>query len=226
MIDIYVLASKSPDRKMLMEKSGLVPFIVIPSDYPEREEDEVNNPTRLAEILASKKAQNVLDKLRMEVKKEGFEGFVASLPIPKDKNVVTLVLVAADTLVSLKSEIIGKAEDEDEAFSTLQRLQGQTHKLITAYCLKAIELDVAALSVKETSSKTGGTATRVKFNPLDSRQIRAYLATGEWKGRAGCYAIQLQASKFVRAIDGSHSGVIGLPIAEIIEDLRAMGLEP
>ncbi len=224
MIDCFILASKSLDRKMLMEKSGLVPFIIIPSDYPEREEDEVNNPTRLAEILASKKAENVLDKLRLEVKKGKF---VESLPKPvNDKaGIVTLVLVAADTLVSLKSEVIGKAKDEDEAFSTLMRLQGQTHKLITAYCLKAVELDVAASSVKELSSKTGGTSTRVKFNPLDNRQIRAYIETGEWKGRAGCYAIQLQASKFVRAIEGSHSGVIGLPIAEVVADLRVMGLD-
>jgi septum formation protein len=221
MIDCFILASKSPDRKMLMENAGLVPFIVLPGDYPEREEDEVNNPTRLAEILASKKAKNVLDKLRLEVKKEGF---VAGLPIPKGAKTAILVLVAADTIVSLKSEVIGKAEDEDEAFSILLRLQGQTHKLITAYCLKAIELDVTASSLKELSSKAGVTATRVKFTPLDNRQIRAYIETGEWKGRAGCYAIQLQASKFVRAIEGSHSGVIGLPIAEIVEDLRAMGL--
>jgi septum formation protein len=221
MIDCFILASKSPDRKLLMEKAGLVPFVVLPGDYPEREEDEVNNPTRLAEILASKKAQNVLDKLRLEVKKGKF---IENLPIAKDATTATLVLVAADTLVSLKSEVIGKAEDEDEAFSILLRLQGQTHKLITMYCLKAIELDVAALTVKELSSKTGGTATRVKFNPLDNKQIRAYIQTGEWKGRAGCYAIQLQASKFVRAIEGSHSGVIGLPIAEIVEDLRVLGL--
>ncbi len=222
MIDCFILASKSADRKELMEKSGLMPLVVLPGDYPEREEEEVNNPTRLAEILASKKAKNVFDKLRLAIKKEGF---VASLPIPKGAKIATIVLVAADTIVSLKSEVIGKAENEDEAFSILQRLQGQVHKLITAYCLKAIELDVVTLSMKELSSKIGGTATRVKFNPLDSKQIRAYIETGEWKGRAGCYAIQLQASKFVRSIDGSHSGVIGLPIAEIVDDIRSMGLD-
>ncbi len=222
MIDCFILASKSPDRKALMEKTGLVPLVVLPSDYPEREEDEVNNPARIAEILATKKAQSVLDKLRLAIKKEEF---ISSLPIPKDAKTATLVLVAADTIVSLKSEVIGKAEDEDEAYSILQRMQGQTHKLITAYCLKALELDVGTLLVKELSSKTGGTATRVKFNPLDADQIRAYVATGEWQGRAGCYAIQLQASKFVRAIEGSHSGVIGLPIAEVVDDLRAMGLD-
>ncbi|MEX2683209.1 MAG: nucleoside triphosphate pyrophosphatase [Candidatus Sigynarchaeota archaeon] len=222
MIDCFILGSKSTDRKELMEKSGLVPLVVLPGDYPEREEDEVNNPARLAEILASKKAQNVLDKLRLAIKKEGF---LASLPIPKDTKVATLVLVTADTVVSLKSEVIGKAEDADEAFQILQRLQGQVHKLITAYCLKAIEFDIMAQSLKELTSKTGGTATRVKFNHLDSQQIRAYIETGEWKGRAGCYAIQLQASKFVRSIEGSHSGVIGLPVAEIIADLHAMGLD-
>jgi len=223
MINCFILASKSGDRKELMEKSGLVPLFVLPGDYPEREEDEVNNPARLAEILASKKAQNVLDKLRLAIKKEGF---LASLPIPKNARTATIVLVAADTLVSLKSEIIGKAQDEDEAFQILLRLQGQVHKLVTAYCLKAIELDVLAPSVNELSSKTGGTATRVKFNPLDSKQIRAYIETGEWKGRAGYYAIQQRASLFVRSIEGSHSGVIGLPIAEIVDDLRAMGLDP
>ncbi|NMC08306.1 MAG: Maf-like protein [Candidatus Lokiarchaeota archaeon] len=221
MIDCFILASKSPDRKLLMEKTGLVPLIVIPGDYPEREQDEVNNPARLAEILASKKADNVLEKLRAEVKKGKI---IETLPISKDARTATLVLVAADTLVSLKSEIIGKAEDEDEAFSILMRLQGQTHRLITAYCLKAIELDVVEMTIKEVANRSGGTATRVKFNPLDNKQIREYITTGEWRGRAGCYAIQLQASKFVRAIDGSHSGVIGLPIAEIVDDLRSMEL--
>lgn len=196
MIDCFILASKSPDRKLLMEKTGLVPLIVIPGDYPEREQDEVNNPARLAEILASKKADNVLEKLRAEVKKGKI---IETLPISKDARTATLVLVAADTLVSLKSEIIGKAEDEDEAFSILMRLQGQTHRLITAYCLKAIELDVVEMTIKEVANRSGGTATRVKFNPLDNKQIREYITTGEWRGRAGCYAIQLQASKQVRS---------------------------
>ncbi|MBN2151339.1 MAG: Maf family protein [Candidatus Lokiarchaeota archaeon] len=222
MIDCFVLGSKSPDRKALMEASGLVPLVVLPGDYPEREEDEVNNPARLAEILAAKKAQNVFDKLRLAIKREGF---VASLPIPAGAGTATLVLVTADTVVSLKSEVIGKAEDEDEAFSILRRLQGQTHKLVTAYCLKAIELDAGAPSVREIAARAGGTATRVKFAPLDSEQVRAYVATGEWRGRAGCYAIQLQASRFVRAIEGSHSGVVGLPVAEVVDDLRAMGLD-
>nr|MDO8108710.1 Maf family nucleotide pyrophosphatase [Candidatus Sigynarchaeota archaeon] len=220
MIDCYILGSQSNDRKELMEKAGLVPFIVLPSDYPEK--DEANEPTRLAEIHATKKAQVVIDKFRLEMKKDKFR---ASLPIPKDLKTATFILITADTIVSLKSEVIGKAEDEAEAISILRRLAGQTHKLITAYRLAVLEVDMASLRVEEKKSTINSSVTRVKFDPMDDDHIRAYVKTGEWKGRAGCYAIQLRASQFVRSIDGSHSGVIGLPVSNIVTDLRTMGLD-
>jgi septum formation protein len=219
-IDLFILASKSPDRKDMMERAGLAPFIVMPSDYAEK--DQANQPARLAQIFATKKAQDVVDKFRNELKKAPFR---ESLPLPEGTSKATVVLIAADTLVGLKSEVIEKAEDENEAFRILMKLQGQTHKLITGFHLKILEITLDPPRVNETDSVTDVTTTHVKFSALSDTQIRAYIATGEWIGRAGCYAMQLRGSQFVKVIEGSPSGVVGLPVAEIVEKLRGLGLD-
>lgn len=219
-IDCYILASKSPDRKDMMERAGLEPFIVMPSDYAEK--DQANEPGRLAQIFASKKARDVLDKFRNELKKQPFHD---SLPLPEGISTATFVIVAADTLVALKNEVIEKAEDENEAFRILMKLQGKTHKLITAYHLKILEVTMDPPRVNEIDSVTDVTTTHVKFGTLTDTQVRAYIDTGEWKGRAGCYAMQLHASQFIKSIEGSPSGVVGLPVAEIVEKLRGLGMD-
>jgi len=204
----------------MMERAGLTPFIVMPSDYAEK--DQANQPTRLAQIFATKKASDVLDKFRNELKKAPFR---ESLPLPEGTSTATFVIIAADTLVGLKNEVIEKAEDEDEAFRFLMKLQGQTHKLITAFHLKVLEVTLDPPRVKDMNSVTDVTTTHVKFAALTDEQVRAYIATGEWKGRAGCYAMQLRGSQIVRSIEGSPSGVVGLPVAEIVEKLRGFGLD-
>ncbi|MFX0100604.1 MAG: Maf family protein [Candidatus Hodarchaeota archaeon] len=221
MIDYFILGSKSPDRKELMEKAGLVPCLVMPSDY--NESDEAGEPSRLAEIYAKKKGESVLRILRAEIKKEGF---LESFEIPGEKRSLILALITADTIVSFKSEIFGKASNDFEAFSTISRLQGQTHKLITGYHLKHLLLDKDRMVVDEIGNTTDHTVTRVKFLPMDTLRIKEYIETGEWKGRAGCYQIQKKASQFIKSVEGSHSGVIGLPISSIVEDLEGkLGLK-
>jgi len=219
-IDLFILASKSPDRKDMMERAGLAPFIVMPSDYAEK--DQANQPGRLAQIFATKKAQDVLEKFRNELKKAPFR---ESLPLPESTATLTVVIIGADTLVGLKNEVIEKAEDEDEAFRILMKLQGQTHKLITGYHLKILEVTLDPPRVKEIESVTDVTTTHVKFSALTDTQIRAYISSEEWKGRAGCYAMQLHASQFVKSIEGSPSGVVGLPVADIVEKLQAKGFD-
>ena len=217
--DAFILGSKSPDRKVLMESAGFVPFAVIAGDYEEKDEDEASNPLRLAEINAGKKAENVLDKVRREAKKGTLAGMLGLDPeAPK----ACVVLITADTIVALKSEIYGKAENLFGAYATLTKLQGQTHKLITAFCIKVLEVGEL---VNEISTRSGISVTKVKFLPLSDRKIKDYLETDEWKGRAGCYAIQGKASQFIRSIDGSPSGVIGLPIADIVQVLESMDVQ-
>jgi len=202
-----------------MEKSGLSPFIVLPSDYDES--DEASDPVRLAELLARKKGESALRKLRNELKREQFTALLPTF----NEDVVTFALITADTVVSLKSETFGKAADENEAFSILQRLQGQTHKLITAFCVKILEVNVRAGTANEMDSRTDHAVTKVRFADLDDSAIKGYVATGEWRGRAGCYAIQHKASQFIQSIEGSPSGVIGLPVAQVVEALESMGIE-
>jgi septum formation protein len=215
--DVFILGSRSTDRKDLMESAGFVPFVVIPSDYEEK--DEASDPNRLAEIFARKKAEDVLEKVHREARKGTL---VETLGLDPESPKACAVLITADTIVSMKSEIYGKAESLFEAYATLTKLQGQTHKLITAFCIKVLEIDISANRVTETDTRAGISVTKVKFLPLSDAKIKDYLESNEWKGRAGCYAIQGRASQFIRSIDGSPSGVIGLPIADIVLDLEAM----
>lgn len=219
-IDYFILGSKSPDRKELMEKAGLTPFTVIPGDY--NESDEADQPSRLAEIFAKKKAESVLRIFRSKLKKDGFLDGLALAP---GKERLVVALITADTIVSFKSEVFGKAENDFEAFSTISRLQGQTHKLITGYHLKHLVIHLESLVVDEAGQTTGHSVTQVKFLPMDTRDIKAYIETGEWEGRAGCYQIQRKASQFIKGINGSHSGVIGLPVSHIVRDLKKLGLK-
>lgn len=218
MVDLYILGSKSPDRAAMMANAGLVPFTVVPGDYPET--DEASDPVRLAGLLARKKGENVLRKVTVAVKDHALE----APPDVLAKRDAEVVVITADTLVSFKSETIGKAANEFEAFAILSKLQGNVHKLVTAYHLIVLRVDFPAGTVAETASTTGTSITKVKFAPLTQAEIRGYILTDEWRGRAGCYAIQHVASQFVSSIEGSHSGVVGLPACNIVEDLQRLGV--
>ena len=222
MADLFILGSQSPDRKQLMENAGLTPLIILPSDYSEN--DHASDPVRLAEILATKKGEQVLKMLRILLK-DG--SFLEMLPDDLEKREGTLhtALISADTIVVFKSEIFGKARNEFEAFATLSTLQGQTHKLLTGYHLRYLEIDLEGKIINDVSQLTDHSITKVKFSNLTDSEIKGYLDSGEWKGRAGCYAIQYQASQFVQSINGSHTGVIGLPIPSIVDGLESIGMD-
>jgi len=123
-------------------------------------------------------------------------------------------ILGVDTLVTLDGAIFGKPRDEDEAAATLALLAGRTHVVVSGLSLvhdrrpEGEPADVNA--VAETS---------VTFRPLSDAQIAAYVATGEWRGRAGGYAIQERGGALVRAIEGDYLNVVGLPVAALL-DLR------
>jgi septum formation protein len=126
-----------------------------------------------------------------------------------------LAVLAADTTVALAGTIFGKAADENEARSMLERLAGHRHEVLTAYCLRAGERTLERL-----------VATYVTFRSLDAAEVAAYVASGEWRGKAGAYAIQGIAGSFVTEVRGSFTNVVGLPVAEVIADLRALEALP
>lgn len=125
------------------------------------------------------------------------------------------VVLAADTEVVLGDEVFGKPRDPADAADMLRRLSGRTHEVLSSVWLVAADREVQAMSVSE-----------VVFAALDEAHIAAYLATGEWEGKAGAYGIQGMAEAFVERLSGSHSGVMGLPVRDTARLLAGFGLGP
>ncbi len=125
----------------------------------------------------------------------------------------TSYVLAADTVVAAGSRILPKAETEEQARRCLALLSGRRHRVATAVVLLAPD---GRRSERLVQSVVG-------FARLTERQIAAYLASGEWQGKAGGYAIQGHAAAFIRFISGSHSNVVGLPLFETAQLLRGLG---
>jgi nucleoside triphosphate pyrophosphatase len=127
----------------------------------------------------------------------------------------TLPVLAADTSVVVDGAVFGKPTDADDARGMLARLGGRRHDVITAYRIRAggRHLDRAV-------------TTTVSFRALQAAEIDAYVASEEWRGKAGGYAIQGIAAAFVTDVRGSITNVIGLPLAEVLADLLALGALP
>jgi len=120
-------------------------------------------------------------------------------------------VLAADTTVVVDRQLLGKPRDEEEAAEMLRRLAGRRHDVLTGVSLRrgAVELG-------------GVERTIVEFRPLRPDEVRWYVASGEWQDKAGGYAIQGLASRFVIRVDGSYSNVVGLPIALVDELVHAL----
>jgi MAF protein len=183
-----VLASSSPRRRELLARITF-PFDVVPADIEEsRRVGEA--PDTLASRLAAEKATRVSTDHR------------------------DAAVLAADTIVVLGDEVLGKPADERDAERMLARLAGREHEVLTAI----------AWARDGALRQTALSRSRVRFRHLSAREIADYVATGEPADKAGAYAIQAGASSFVRAVDGSTTGVIGLPISETAELARRLGV--
>lgn len=123
------------------------------------------------------------------------------------------LILAADTVVAAGRRILPKAEDEEEARAALSLLSGRRHRVHSA----------VAVADSEGRTRTRLSTSLVAFKRLSEEEIAAYLASGEWLGKAGGYAIQGRAEALVRMLSGSHSGVMGLPLYETRALLRAAG---
>jgi nucleoside triphosphate pyrophosphatase len=123
------------------------------------------------------------------------------------------LVLAADTVVAAGRRILPKTENEDEARAALSLLSGRRHRVYSA----------VALTDAGGRTRTRLSTSLVAFKRLSPDEIEAYLASGEWRGKAGGYAIQGRAEALVRMLSGSHSGVMGLPLYETRALLRAAG---
>ena len=121
-------------------------------------------------------------------------------------------VLGADTAVVLEGEILGKPSDRADGVAMLRRLSGRRHQVLTAVCLLNHDEVHAALA-----------ESRVTFAPLSEAEIERYWATGEPADKAGGYAVQGRAAAFIARIDGSYSGIVGLPLFELAQLLKRIG---
>ena len=187
---MLVLASASPRRRELLAQAGFT-FTVHPAHIPE-DPLEGEDPIAYVTRLAREKAQVVFRSLSTEdnAKQES------------DSEPSELVVLGADTTVTLDDEILGKPEDATDAARMLRRLSGRTHRVITGVAVvSAQRVEVAA------------EATAVRFLTLSDQEIDAYVATGEPMDKAGAYAIQGLAARWIPRIEGCYFNVVGLQLA-------------
>ena len=187
-----ILASQSPRRRELLADAGFE-LTIAPADICE-ERLPGERPVELVLRLAAEKAEAVRASLSR---------------VPEDG-----LLVAADTIVWMEDEALGKPADASDAARMLRELSGRTHQVSTGVC--AMRLSPAGTALARSSFVE---TTDVTFWELTDAEIDAYVATGEPLDKAGAYGIQGAGRLLVRKIDGDYSNVVGLPIARLVREL-------
>lgn len=189
-----VLASGSPRRIELLQQAGIEPDQLLPSDVDETPL-KAEHPRSLAKRLSRSKAEKALQKLKADG--DSAEAFV----------------LAADTVVAVGRRILPKAEMLEEASNCLRLLSGRSHRVYTGLCLATPKGKLRQKLVE----------SRVRFKRLSKEEIDSYLASGEWRDKAGGYGIQGLAGTFVVKLVGSYSNIVGLPLYETVSLLTAEG---
>jgi septum formation protein len=193
------LASQSPRRRDLLKQIGVNFEVLLLRSDPRRKIDINEDPLPdeapdvYVQRLSTAKAQAGCDSLAF-------------------RNLPPFPVLAADTTVSLEGKIFGKPYDREDAVNILRQLSGKSHQVLTA-------VSVALQGQIETRLST----TIVDFVELSDERIRHYALTNEAHDKAGAYGIQGYAGSFVKRIEGSYSGVVGLPLAETVELLTMFG---
>lgn len=189
-----VLASASPRRLALLEQAGIRPDALLPTDIDETPKKN-ERPRDLARRLAREKAE-------------------AAFTVTKNRPELTgSFIISADTVVALGRRILPKPEVVDEAAECLRLLSGRAHRVYTGVTLVTPKGGFRERLVE----------TRLRFKQLSSQDIERYLASGEWRGKAGGYAAQGIAGSFILKLVGSHTGVVGLPLYETLALLGGEG---
>jgi septum formation protein len=191
-----VLASGSPRRIELLQQAGIEPDRALPAEVDETPL-RAEHPRSLAKRLSKAKAEKALESLKAE---PDFAG---------------AYILAADTVVAVGRRILPKAELVDEASNCLQMLSGRSHRVYSGVCLISPEGKLRQRLVE----------TRVRFKRFSHEELESYLASGEWRGKAGGYAVQGLAGSFVVKLVGSYTNVVGLPLYETVGLLTAEGFK-
>ncbi len=195
MSSFIYLASQSPRRKELLEQLGVAYELLLPSASEDAEALEVEleeeSPLDYVERVTNLKLDAALKRL-------------------SDRGLLHAPILCSDTTVALKGKIFGKPIDRADAVRMLCELSGQTHQVLTA------------VAVGSGSKRAHATAESfVTFAEISSKQVEAYVNTDEPMGKAGAYAIQGRASAFIPRMEGSYTGIVGLPLFETARLLRS-----
>jgi len=189
-----ILASASPRRLALLNQIGIEPEHLVPAHI-----DETPNKNELPRKLAQRLADEKAAATRQKAKATGIAD--------------NALVLAADTVVSVGRRILPKAETMEEANSCLRLLSGRGHRVYTA----------VSMITPGGATRRRLVETRIRFKRLSNREIESYLASAEWRDKAGGYAIQGIAGSFVVRLVGSYSAVVGLPLYETVGLLSGEG---
>lgn len=204
MPDFLYLASQSPRRSQLLEQLGVRHERLLPNAPGDVAEDA----EAIEVVLPGEEAQAYVQRvtaLKLD----------AAVARHRRRGLAVAPILCSDTTVAVDGAILGKPEDAAQAAQMLAQLAGRPHQVLTAVALQwgpALEQRTAALSISQ-----------VQFMAMGEAQIAAYVATGEPFGKAGAYGIQGLAAAYVEHMEGSYSGIMGLPLFETAGLLRAAG---
>jgi septum formation protein len=192
------LASQSPRRRQLLEQLGVKHELLLPGADEDSESLEAVLPGEAPAAYVKRVTRLKLDAAGERLKRR------ALAPAP---------ILCSDTTVALGRTIYGKPADANDAARMLRELSGATHRVLTAVAIGSGRKRVEAIS-----------DSRVTFAAMSAAQIRRYVDTGEPMGKAGAYAVQGRAAAHISHISGSYSGIMGLPMHETAQLLRAFGI--
>ena len=207
-IPTFVLASASPARRSLLESAG-IKAVICPSDFDEGQ-IKMRDATKLVQVLAEEKADAVAHFLRANSH-------------PQVPNPQSCLVLGCDSILVVDGEIHGKPKDTEEAISRWKQMRGKVGELYTGHALIDTRFD--NLDEAMDRSIVRCQVTKVYFAEVTSRQIAAYVATGEPLQCAGCFALEGKGGFFVEKIEGCHTNVIGLSLPLLRQMLRELGYD-
>ena len=186
-----ILASASPRRQELIGR--LIPDFKVMTDNSPEEVIMGEKPEETVKRLAKQKAENIAKEITDDA-----------------------VVIAADTMVALDGQVLGKPCDEKEAYNMLKMLSGNMHQVYTG---------VAVIDTKSGKIINEYETTGVKFRTLLDEEIKAYIKSGEPMDKAGAYGIQELGALFIQGIEGDYFNVVGLPLCRLGRILKEMGID-
>jgi septum formation protein len=199
------LASQSPRRRQLLEQLGIRYELLLADDSEDAEALEVVLPNEAPRAYVQR-----VTLLKLE----------AALNRMKRRGLTFAPVLCSDTTVALGKTILGKPDDAKHAAQILGALSGQTHRVLTSVAMGTLSKLGKPLKTEQALS-----VSSVRFAPLTRTQIQTYVASGEPMGKAGAYAVQGRAAAYIEHISGSYSGIMGLPMFETAQLLRAFGFK-